>query len=228
MSFADENNYYEKLPDELKKLANKKNQMNGIDLLKGFSDASIPAIFFDPQYRGVMDKMNYGNEGARQKGRSELEQMSDEVIIEFIKEIDRTLIPSGHLFLWIDKFHLVEGIKPWLFNTSLEPVDMITWDKGKIGMGYRTRRKSEYLIVMQKLPKKAKGYWTVHNIPDVWLEKVKKVHPHSKPEQLQAALINATVKEKDFVVDPAGGGYSVMRSAISVGRNFIGSDLLPE
>lgn len=228
MAFADKNNNYGNLTSDLKSKANKKNQMNGLDLLGMFSDNTIPAVFFDPQYRGVMDKMNYGNEGARQKGRAELEQMPEEVILSFIKEIDRTLIPSGYLFLWIDKFHLVEGIKTWFSNTKLEPVDMITWDKGKIGMGYRTRRKSEYLVVMQKSPKKAKGYWTVHDIPDVWLEKVTKVHPHSKPEQLQAALINATVKENDFVVDPASGGYSVMRAALSVGRNFIGSDLLPE
>lgn len=228
MSFTDSKNYYDELSEDLKSKANKKNQMNGLKLLLEFNNNSIPAVFFDPQYRGVMDKMKYGNEGARQKGRSELEQMPDDVIINFIKEIDRTLIPSGHLFLWIDKFHLVEGIKPWFENTSLETVDMITWDKGKIGMGYRTRRKSEYLVVIQKTPKKAKGYWTAHDIPDVWLEKVKKVHPHSKPEQLQAAIINSTIKENDFVVDPASGGYSVMRAALSVGRKFIGSDLLPE
>jgi site-specific DNA-methyltransferase (adenine-specific) len=228
MSFTDSKNYYDELSEDLKSKANKKNQMNGLKLLLEFNNNSIPAVFFDSQYRGVMDKMKYGNEGARQKGRSELEQMPDDVIINFIKEIDRTLIPSGHLFLWIDKFHLVEGIKPWFENTSLETVDMITWDKGKIGMGYRTRRKSEYLVVIQKTPKKAKGYWTAHDIPDVWLEKVKKVHPHSKPEQLQAAIINSTIKENDFVVDPASGGYSVMRAALSVGRKFIGSDLLPE
>lgn len=226
MTFKDATNYFEKLENNLKEIANKKNQMNGLELLGKFKGNSIPAIFFDPQYRGVMDKMNYGNEGARQKGRAELSQMSDEIIVQFINEINRTLIPSGHLFLWIDKFHLVEGVKPWFEKTDLEPVDMITWDKGKIGMGYRTRRKSEYLIVAQKTPKKAKGYWITHDIPDVWLEKVKKVHPHSKPEQLQASIINATVKPDDFVVDPASGGFSVMKSALSVGRKFIGCDLL--
>jgi site-specific DNA-methyltransferase (adenine-specific) len=227
MTFTDTRNYFDDLPESLKEISDKKNQMNGIELLSKFNNDSIPAIFFDPQYRGVLDKMNYGNEGARQKGRAELEQMSDEIIEKFIKEIDRTLVPSGHLFLWIDKFHLVEGIKPWFNNTKLETVDMITWDKAKIGMGYRTRRKSEYLVIVQKLPKKAKGYWISHNIPDVWQEKIQKVHPHSKPETLQSEIIKATVKENDFVVDPASGGYSVFRSAISVNRHFIGCDLLP-
>ena len=31
---------------------------------------SSPLVTFDPQYRGVMDKLAYGNEGARRKGAS--------------------------------------------------------------------------------------------------------------------------------------------------------------
>ena len=119
----------------------------------------------------------------------------------------------------------MEGISSWLTNTKLSIVDMITWDKDKIGMGYRTRRKSEYLLIIQKEPKKAKGYWTSHSIPDVWTEKVKKVHAHSKPENLQEVIIKAIVPEGDFVVDPASGGFSVMRSSIIAKRHFIGCDL---
>jgi site-specific DNA-methyltransferase (adenine-specific) len=61
---------------------------------------------FDPQYRGVLDKQKYGNEGSRQKGRAALSQMNESDIRTFILEIDRALMPSGHLLLWIDKFHL--------------------------------------------------------------------------------------------------------------------------
>ncbi|MGK3945930.1 hypothetical protein ABK046_47235, partial [Streptomyces caeruleatus] len=88
-----------------------------------------------------------------------------DVIINFIKEIDSVLLPSGHLFLWIDKFILCEGtIKEWIVGSELEIVDLITWDKQKMNMGYRSRRCSEYLMVLQKLPKRAKGCWTLHNI----------------------------------------------------------------
>lgn len=226
--FTDTKNFFNVLPEELKRIANQRNQMNGLDLLAMFNDCSVPAVFFDPQYRGVMDKMSYGNEGAegsRQKERAELSQMPEEVITQFFKEINRVLKPSGHLLLWIDKFHLVEGFSPWVAGTDLQIVDMITWDKGRIGMGYRTRRKSEYLVVLQKAPKRAKGSWILHNIPDVWSEKIKAVHTHSKPELLQSAIIEAIVPLGDFVLDPASGGFSVMRSAKAIGRNFIGADL---
>ena len=93
-------------------------------------------------------------------------------------------------------------------------------------MGYRTRRKSEYLVVIQKLPKKAKSTWVLHNIPDVWDEKVVKTHTHSKPIELQKQLILATTNERDLVCDPASGGFSVFEACKLSKRNFIGTDLI--
>lgn len=205
---------------------NFRNKCDGLMLLNQLDDNSIKAVFFDPQYRGILDKMKYGNEGKqRGKARSALEQMSNETIIAFLAQINRVLCPSGYLFLWVDKFHLVEGVTSWFCGTELEPVDMITWNKLKIGMGYRTRRKSEYLVVVQKLPKLAKATWKLHNIPDVWDEKTDKNHAHSKPIELQKQLILATTNEGDYICDPAAGGYSVFEACKQTERNFIGGDI---
>lgn len=205
---------------------NKKNLADGIDLLGDINDCSIAATFFDPQYRGVLDKLKYGNEGKqRGKARSNLAQMDEDTIKKFIVEINRVLQASGHLFLWVDKFHLCQGVLDWFENTDLNLVDMIVWDKGRIGMGYRTRRKSEYLIVAQKNPVKAKACWTDHAIPDVWEERVVKIHPHSKPIELQRRLIAATTAEGDVVLDPAAGGFSVFEACQTLGRDFIGGDI---
>jgi site-specific DNA-methyltransferase (adenine-specific) len=205
---------------------NKKNLADGLDLLASINDGVIATTFFDPQYRGILDKLKYGNEGVKRgTARCELQQMDEETIIAFIKEIDRVLKDSGHLFLWVDKFHLCQGVLDWFEGTSLNLVDMIVWDKGKIGMGYRTRRKCEYLIVFQKSPIKAKACWTDHAIPDVWQEKTQKVHPHSKPIELQKRLIAATTKEGDVILDPASGGYSVFEACKLLNRDFLGGDI---
>lgn len=206
-------------------LLNRKNKMDGLTLLRQIPQNSVHLAFFDPQYRGVMDKMAYGNEGARQKGRAQLPQMTQDTIVDFIVEIEKILKPSGHLMLWCDKFHLVEGLSSWFQKTDFETVDMITWHKQKIGMGHRSRRSSEHLVVYQKKPKRAKGIWTDHSIPDVWSEKVGREHPHSKPIELQTRLIKAVSKEGDLICDPASGGWSVFQCAQNTGRNFIGSDL---
>ena len=211
----------------MNELLNRKIKMNGLDLLDLLDKESIKVTFFDPQYRGVLDKLSYGNEGkSRGKDRSALPQMSQEIIFEFLAKIELVLKPNGYLFLWLDKFHLFE-VKSWIENyQSLEIVDMIVWNKMKIGMGYRTRRKSEYLVVIQKAPKQAKSTWTLHNIPDVWDEKIlDKNHTHAKPIELQKQLILATTNENDLVLDPASGGYSVFRACKETNRNFIGCDL---
>ena len=213
---------------------NYKNKSDGLVLLNDVLSHSIKTCFFDPQYRGVLEKLHYGNEGkGRGKARSALQQMGEFLIMDFIREIERVLVPSGYLFLWVDKFHLCQWQGTWLRNTELQIVDLITWEKERIGMGYRTRRKSEYLIVIQKQPIRAKGTWCIHNIPDVWYEKIfEKNHPHSKPVGLQSVLIQATTNESDFVLDPAAGGYSVLQACIQTKRNFIGGDIqfgnLPE
>ncbi len=210
-----------------KYVLNKKNLADGLDLMANINDKTIKTAFFDPQYRGVLDKLKYGNEGkSRGKARCDLQQMDEDTIINFIKEIDRVLVESGHLFLWVDKFHLCQGVLSWFTYTNLNLVDMIVWDKGKIGMGYRTRRKSEYLIVLQKSPVKAKACWIDHTIPDVWEEKIIKIHPHSKPIDLQKRLILATTSPGDIVLDPASGGFSVFEACKQLGdRDFIGGDI---
>lgn len=214
------------LPEGLE--LNKHLEMDGLNFLGKLPDDSFVVTFFDPQYRGILDKMNYGNEGKqRGRARSDLPQMSEKMISDFIKEINRVVIPSGHLFLWMDKFHLCQGFSSWLDGTKFDIVDLVTWNKKRIGMGYRTRRTSEHLVVLQKLPRRAKGVWKEHDIPDVFEEKIidKNGHTHKKPIQLQEKLITAVSNEGDIVLDPAAGSFSVMESANNVKRNFLGCDI---
>ncbi|MCB1832351.1 MAG: hypothetical protein KDH19_02725 [Geminicoccaceae bacterium] len=203
-----------------------RNRADGLAFLAALAPASYPVCFFDPQYRGVMDKQKYGNEGARQKDRAILPQMDEATIRAFIEAIDRALMPSGHLFLWIDKFHLCTGITgPWLSGTALNTVDLVTWHKQRIGMGYRTRRSSEHCIVLQKSPVRAKGIWHIHNIPDMWSEKPPSRSGHTKPVELQKALIEAVTHPGDTVLDPAAGDYTVLEAAKRAQRRFLGCDI---
>lgn len=202
-------------------------KMDGLQLLGKIPSASIPAAFLDPQYRGVLNQLSYGNEGqSRGKTRAALQQMDDAVIAEFLQGINRALIPTGHVFLWIDKFELLNGFQSWLADTALDVVDLVNWDKDRMGMGYRSRRVTEYCVVLQKQPRRTKGVWKKHDIPDTWKERVEKgAHPHRKPVKLQTALITAVTNEADIVLDPCAGDFTVMEAAQACGRNFLGCDL---
>ena len=183
------------LPSVLK--PNTRLKMDGLEFLSMIPEGKIPVAFLDPQYRGVLEKLAYGNEGKkRSKRRCDLQQMSEDDIWKLVRGIDRVLIPSGHMFLWVDKFHLCQGIKTWFDGTGLDIVDLVTWDKATFGMGYRTRRRAEYCVILQKQPRKAKGVWKIHNIPDVVQEQAsQKHHPHAKPIDLQGELMAAVSHE---------------------------------
>jgi site-specific DNA-methyltransferase (adenine-specific) len=69
---------------------------DALALLGSLSDRCTPLVVFDPQYRGVLDKLKYGNEGARQKGRFDLPPMSSGYIDACCREAARVLMPSGY------------------------------------------------------------------------------------------------------------------------------------
>ena len=198
-------------------------------LLRSLPDGCTPLVHFDPEHRTVLDKLNYGNEGARQKRRASLPAMSDSYILDCLRESVRVLTRSGYLMLWCDTYNLcqarhlqIAGICP--------PVDLIAWDNLQMGMGYRTRRRGDYLLILQKPPVRAKATWRDHGIPNRWVEKVdRRFHCHAKPIGLISRLIGAVTEPRDLVVDPAAGSFVAMRAAHQLGRNFIGCDLkLPD
>lgn len=201
--------------------------MDGLTLLAQLEDRSAAAVFFDPQYRQGLDKLRFGNEGSRQKKRAELPQMTDRDIAAFFRQMQRVLQPSGHLFLWIDKFALVSGYwQRWLPEiTPLSEVGLFVWDKDRMGMGKRERCVSEFLVVLQKGPRRAKGVWTDNGLRDVWVEKADRDrHAHAKPVELTKRLIKSVTKKGDLVVDPAAGAFGVLEACLATGRDFVGCD----
>lgn len=207
---------------------NARNQMNGLDLLRSISVDKVALGFLDPQYREVLDKLNFGNEGERQAKRANLPQMTPEDIATFVAEFARVLRPSGHLVLWMDKFCLATGRwRRWLDDTiDFATVDLIAWNKLRMGMGKRTRGVMEYAVVLQKMPTVASS-WRDRAMRDGWTEHSdSSIHPHAKPHVLTERIIRATTKRGDLVCDPCAGGYGVLDACIATGRQFIGSDLV--
>jgi site-specific DNA-methyltransferase (adenine-specific) len=215
---------------------------DALDLLRALPTACAPLAFFDPQHRGVLDRLKFGNEGVRQRGRAKLPAMSEAYIDACCRETARALAPAGYLMLWVDTFGLCEGHHlriaappEWLIERRdkfsadadiLKAVDLIAWDSLRIGMGKRSRRRGDYLLVLQKPPVSART-WRDHAIPSRWPEKVNRAaHPHIKPIGLISRLIAAVTEPGDLVVDPAAGSFVVMRAAKQLGRHFVGCDVL--
>ncbi len=214
--------------DKIKVARNARQRMDGLVLLHALPDRSAAAVFLDPQYRSVLDRQEYGNEGERQAGRAELPQMDDATIAKFIKESGRVLQSSGHLFLFVDKFLLVSGKwHEWMPDiTPMREVDCQIWDKERIGQGWRFRCRWEAMIVIQKGPVRT-DVWNHRDVPDVVRAKAERSrHPHAKPVPMIESAIKCATKPGDIVVDPCAGSYTVLDACRATGRTFIGCDLL--
>jgi site-specific DNA-methyltransferase (adenine-specific) len=197
---------------------------DALALLQSLPDGCAPLVFFDPQHRAVLDHLKFGNEGARQRDRASLPAMDGDYINDVCFESARVLKPGGYLMRWVDTFCLCEGHHLGI-AFAIKPVDLIAWDNLRPGMGKRSRRRGDYLLVLQRPPVSPRN-WKDHGIPNRWAEKVdRKQHPHVKPVGLIARLVGATTEPGDLVVDPAAGSFVVMRTAHQLGRNFIGCDI---
>jgi site-specific DNA-methyltransferase (adenine-specific) len=197
---------------------------DALALLQSLSDSCTPLVFFDPQHRGVLDYLKFGNEGARQRGRSQLPAMDADYIDAVCRESARVLKPGGYFMLWVDTFRLCEGDHLRLADV-FKAVDLLAWDNLRMGMGKRTRRRGDYLLALQKAPISART-WRDHGIASRWPEKVdRKIHAHIKPIGLISRLIGAVTEPDDLVIDPAAGSFVVMHAARQLGRNFIGCDI---
>ena len=202
---------------------------DALDLLRALPDGYAQLGFFDPQFRELLDRQKYGNEGkSRQKARARLPAMTSEYIDAVILEFARVLKPSSYLMRWTDKYCLCEGHHLRIASDILKTVDLIATDIGRLGQGARSRYRGDYLLVLQKPPikGKARATWRDRGIWERWTEKVdRKLHPHTKPIGLITRLIAATTQPGELVVDPAAGSFVVMHAALSLKRNFIGCDI---
>lgn len=124
-----------------------------------------------------------------------------------------------------------------LMQKQLSFEQMVIWDKGPMGMGWRMRRSWECVLTAYQLGAKPK--WmdhskTIENIirpGDYGIKKIlprKGQHPTEKPVELAALFIKLHTAPGDLVVDPFMGSGSTGVAALSSGRRFLGVELDPQ
>jgi site-specific DNA-methyltransferase (adenine-specific) len=212
----------------------RRNVGDALDLLRAVPTEFTKLVFWDPQFRQLLDEQRYGNEGInRGKRRKQLPAMSSEFIASRDAEIERITVPSGYCCRWVDEFQLLNG----LFKIAgFEHVGVIHWNNGRPGMGKRIRPTGGSVVILQKPPigvraKRLAVRWkTLPMIRGVHYEKItfpKAAHPHRKPIGLIAEIVLAVTEPGDIIIDPAAGSFVVLAAALGCGRRFLGTDILP-
>lgn len=120
----------------------------------------------------------------------------------------------------------------WM-NEALNFVQMIVWDKGPIGMGWRYRRSYETVLVATRRGGRLPWYDTSNRIEniirpgDYGIKKIlpsKNQHPTEKPVELFEHFIRLHTEPGDLVVDPFCGSGASGVAAKKLGRSWLGCD----
>ena len=117
-----------------------------------------------------------------------------------------------------------------LIDKALDFVQMVVWDKGPMGMGWRYRRSYETVLVGCKPGKPMRWYDETDRIENI-IRHITKVipqadeHPTQKPVELAAHFIALHSQPGDVILDPFAGSGSTGVAAVRMGRRFIGVEI---
>ena len=193
-----------------------------LELMKDIPDKSIDMIITDPPYSTPV---------ITGFGRKQVKNVADlsiqETYMKTLKsEFERILKPEAPVFIFCD-----DRYYPSIYRAFYDwkNVQMLIWDKGKIGMGKPFRKRHELLIYANR---ESIDYYRTENIthyPTVLNYSVvsehERVHPAQKPVKLLQDLVIGFSKDGDTILDCFMGSGSTGVACINTNRNFIGIEL---
>ena len=220
---------------------NKIYNIDAIELMKSLPDKSIDIIVTDPPY-GLEYNQNdlasqreaaFGGKRSQMKPNGIKTDGEDESMLlfeNFLIEANRILVNGGCCCCCC----CGGGPKPlfakWtlLMDKIIGFKQAVVWDKIGLGMGIHFRRSYEFMLIAQK-GNPVHAWNGGHNTSNVWrMRKIipsKFQHPTEKPIELMARCIRLFSNEGDTVLNPFCGSGVTLEAAITMKRNFIGTDI---
>lgn len=193
-----------------------------LEVMNKIPDESIDLIVTDPPY---------STPTITGFGRKQVKNVADLSIQETYmkclkKEFERILKPNAPVFIFCD-----DKYYPSIYRAfyNWQSVQMVVWDKGKIGMGKPFRKRHELLVYANRETIDYNRSENITHYPTVLNYKIvsekEKMHPAQKPTKLLEDLILGFSNENDTVLDCFMGSGSTGVACKHTNRNFIGIEL---
>lgn len=187
-----------------------------MEILRKIEDGSARLVLTDPPY-GIGYKSTLGQRVAN----------DDAPYIWWLREAWRILAPRSAMFCFC-RWDVEDTFKMAIESAGFTLRNQAIWDKQTRGMGdtRRTLAPAHEVILFA-----AKGDFTWPNgRPSTMFRfglpnRATRTHPTEKPVGLLSALIQATTRPGDLVVDPFAGSGSTGEAAVRLGRSFVGVEL---
>ena len=189
--------------------------------MKEIPDGSVDMILTDPPYTTPT---------ITAFGREQVKNYADFTIQEtYIRclreEFERILKPSAPMFMFCDEQYYPPIHKVFYQWQSLQ---MIVWDKEKIGMGKPFRKRHELIFYANRSPMDYNRTDGITHYPTVLRYKPvgkERLHGAQKPLALVEDLIKGFSNENDIVLDLFMGSGTTGVACKNLNRSFIGIEL---
>jgi site-specific DNA-methyltransferase (adenine-specific) len=190
--------------------------------MKEIPDKSVDMIIIDPPY---------STPTITGFGRKQVKNVADlsiqETYMKCLKEnFERVLKNNSPVFIFCDDKYY-SSIYRAFYNW--QSVQMLVWDKGKIGMGKPFRKRHELIVYANRETIDYNRTQNITHYPTVLNYKIvsekEKVHPAQKPVDLLKDLIIGFTKENDIILDCFMGSGSTGVACVNTNRRFIGIEL---
>ncbi len=143
----------------------------------------------------------------------------------FFHGVYRAMKPDSHCYVMCDQETAFTVAVAAGQRAGLTFWKALIWDKVAIGMGYHYRAQHELVLFFEKGSRQLNNKGTSDILS---FKRLRNGYPTEKPVELSRVLIDQSSKLGDVVVDPFMGSGSVGEAALSIGRHFIGNDVVNE
>lgn len=194
-----------------------------VDLLPEIKSSSIDMVIIDPPYSTPIVTA-FGREQVKNLGDLSLQS----TYFKMLKlQFERVLKPDGRLFIFCD-----DKYYPVLFAIfyTWQNINLVIWDKGKIGMGNPFRKQHELLFYANRSAFDYNRTERITHYPSImkYAPVNEKLHGAQKPVKLLKDLILGFSNEGDTVLDCFMGSGSTGVACQETNRNFIGMEITQE
>jgi hypothetical protein len=192
---------------------------------------SVDLVFTDPQYAIGLDKDFKSIDawaGKVYQQDDEVERVMNNISI-VVRECYRVLKDDRHMYMWFGVQHyehLLRMLRDVGFNVN--PVPCVWYKTGGGGAGgSEYAYASNYEVCFFAM----KGRRALNRLgqSNVWMEPrvapQRKVHPTEKPRSMIRKMIEQSTQAGELVIDPYGGSFSTLISALEMKRNGWSCDI---
>ena len=193
--------------------------MRADELLRGYPDGSIDVLITDPPYDSVDRRPDAGHLRDWFGGAMSWPQIGG-----VLRLARRKLAPDGVAFVMTNGAGLRDAITA-VERAGFTHVRVITWDRGRPGLGGGLRHQTEHVLVGLLPGSRPLTGVDLISAPAVG-SRTKDHYPTEKPEALGHALAAiAGIRRGDVVVDPFCGSGALLVGAKERWATVAGSDI---